>query len=228
MRSIVSKLIAHLQPDIVHYHSLLNFSMGAPEVASRAGIPSVYTSHNVAPRVRGCTCSKRTSSFVRALPMMATSAQPVSAGRTRLLITLCGSSAADGCSTGILACTWCVESCASTFYRERPLTFAHPCVAAGRRRLTTSGGRSAAGWPPENSSTRPLRVGFIGSLLGQKGIHVLVVAGEAFEAGQIEIHVFRQRPCRLRQGIGKKSTGRIWSGFMGITNCPGFLRSLVV
>jgi glycosyltransferase involved in cell wall biosynthesis/acyl carrier protein len=204
MRSIVSRLIAHLQPDIVHYHSLLNFSMGVPEVVSRAGRPSVYTSHNYWP------LCPRMYLFQKDLK-------------------LCSGPSDDGSKCA--ACIGRPDKAADYALRvehgrrmfDRHIGL-HLAVSNRVRQLFIENGHSPSRicvlqqqpetvdhiWQyvgacrvPENSSKRPLRVGFIGSLLPQKGIHVLVAAGEVFEAGQIEIHVFGSGPAAYVEALEK-------------------------
>ncbi len=195
MCNIVSKLIAHLRPDIVHYHSLLNFSMGVPEVVSRAGIPSVYTSHNYWP-----VC-----------PRMYLFQQD---------LTLCPGPSSDGAN-----CAACIgmpgkaadyalrAECGRRLFDQ--YIGRHLAVSSRVRQIFINNGHSPERirvlqqqpetvhyiWRevgnrrvPENPPGHPLKVGFIGSLLPQKGIHVLVAAGQMLDPGQVEIHAFGSGP----------------------------------
>jgi len=204
MRSIVSRLIARLQPDIVHYHSLLNFSMGVSEAVSLAGRPSVYTSHNYWPMC------PRMYLFQKDLK-------------------LCSGPSDDGSKCA--ACIGRPDKAADYALRvehgrrmfDRHIG-RHLAVSNRVRQLFIENGHSPSRicvlqqqpetvdhiWQhigacrmPENSSARPLKVGFIGSLLPQKGIHVLVAAGEVFEAGQIEIQVFGSGPATYVKELEK-------------------------
>jgi glycosyltransferase involved in cell wall biosynthesis/tetratricopeptide (TPR) repeat protein/SAM-dependent methyltransferase len=195
MRQIVARLMTDLRPDIVHYHSLLNFSMGIVEDISRAGVPSVYTSHNYWP------LCPRMYLF-------------------REDLTLCSGPSVDGSK-----CAACVGQLdkhggyAQRVERGRHmlnhLIDRHLAVSHRLRELFIQNGHDAgriqvlhqqpetvewiwrqvgASRQPEARLTRSLRVGFIGGLLPQKGAHVLVKALQAFRPDDIEGHIFGSGP----------------------------------
>ncbi len=195
MRRIVAGLIADLKPDIVHYHSLLNFSMGVPEEVRQAGIPSVYTSHNYWP-----LCP-----------------------RMYLLqddLTLCSGPSADGVKCA--ACIGRFDKQADYALRaERGRLILshsidrHLAPSQRVRQLFIQNGHEASRihvlpqqpetvdriWQqvgavrqPKGPLTYPLKVGFLGSLLPLKGVHILVKALQVFQAGQVEGHLYGTGP----------------------------------
>lgn len=229
MRRIVSTMVTHLRPDIVHYHSLLNFSMGVPEVVSQAGIPSVYTSHNYWP-----VCP-RMYLF-------------------RDDLTLCSGPSNDG--TKCAACIGRPEIAADYALRvERSRRMfdrhidRHLAVSNRVRQIFIENGHSPDRirvlhqqpetvnhiWQEVGSRRapacfleRPLRVGFIGSLLPQKGVHVLVAAGQLLEPDQIEIHAFGSGPApylKKLEEIDRKNLVRL-HGVYQLSRLPEILGSV--
>ncbi len=195
MRRIIAQLVAELRPDIVHYHSLLNFSTGIAAEIKQAGVPSVFTSHNYWP------ICPRMYLFQEDL-------------------TLCSGPSEDGSK-----CAICVGRPDQTGgYALRAdsgrqmlnrWVDRHLAVSHRVKELYAGSGHDASRihvlqqqpetvewlWekagsrrPLEGALDRPLKVGFIGSLLPQKGVHVLVRALQSFGRDQIEGHLFGSGP----------------------------------
>jgi glycosyltransferase involved in cell wall biosynthesis len=191
MRAVIMELVEALAPDVVHYHNLLSFSMRLPEDVSEAGFPSLYTSHNYWP-------------FCPRLYLFHED------------LTRCSGPSLDGSKCG--ACIGRTDRSAGYASRgrqsRRMLNQAvdrHLAISRRDREIFVRNGYDAdrivvhhqapqtIDWiwrtvgslrKPEPELQRPLRVGFIGSLMPHKGPHVLVKALQAFEPAQIEGHVY--------------------------------------
>ncbi len=195
MRELVGGIIAELKPDIIHYHSFLNFSMGVAKDVHEAGIPSVYTSHNYWP------LCPRMYLFDDKL-------------------NLCSGPSADGSK-----CAACVKNndqkdgyAARAEEGRRMLgeyVDRHLAVSNRVKELFVANGHRedrihVLQQQPETADriwrtvgvkreivedlNRPLRIGFIGSLLLQKGVHLLVQALQAFSRERLEGFVFGGGP----------------------------------
>lgn len=225
MRNIVSSLIARLRPDIVHYHSLLNFSMGVPEAVSGAGIPSVYTSHNYWP-----LC-----------PRMYLFQQDLS---------LCPGPSSDGnrCAECIGSAGKAAEYALRAERGRRMFDLhvgRHLAVSDRVRRLFIENGHSpdrihVLQQQPETveriwrqtgvcrtdtPTGRPIKAGFIGSLLPQKGVHVLIAAGQAFQPDRLEIHIFGSGPAAYVNELKKIDRKRLvrFHGHYDLSSLPDLL-----
>ncbi|MGD1085059.1 MAG: glycosyltransferase [Verrucomicrobiota bacterium] len=196
MRKLVSQLVSQLQPDLVHYHSLLNFSLGSVDAIGARGVPAVYTSHNYWPLCPRMYLFKRD-------------------------LSLCDGPSADGSR-----CAQCVGGSgrqadyALRLARGREVfarnIFRHLAVSNRVRELFARNGHDperiavlhqqpeSVEWlwreagskrdPAARSEGTPLRVGFIGSLLPQKGVHVLVQAASRLPADRAQFHLFGSGP----------------------------------
>ena len=195
VRQIMSGLLTALKPDVVHFHTLANLSLGAIEEAKRLGIPSTYTSHNYWP------LCPRMYLF-------------------RKDLTLCSGPSNDGGK-----CAECLglhdrkPVFASRIQRARQIfnssLDSHLAVSERARQIFVQNGfapeRIAVLYPqsetidaiwqslgsvrkPKASFEAPLKVGYFGNLLAWKGVHVLVKALQAFQPGEVEGHVFGSGP----------------------------------
>ncbi|MFZ2640183.1 MAG: glycosyltransferase, partial [Verrucomicrobiia bacterium] len=204
MRRVFRRLVDKLKPDIAHYHSLLNFSLGMVDELHRAGVPAVYTSHNYWP-----ICPRMYLFKER--------------------LELCPGPSEDGSR-----CAACVgqNGRAGDFSRRlqhgreafREQVGRHLAVSHRVRELFIRSGHAAdriqvlqqqpqtveALWSEVGSKRkiveqldRPLRVGFIGSLYPQKGVHVLIQALQAFQPGEVEAHCFGNVPVEYGELLKK-------------------------
>ncbi|MBI5820923.1 MAG: glycosyltransferase [Verrucomicrobia bacterium] len=204
MRRVFRRLVDKLKPDIAHYHSLLNFSLGMVDELHRAGVPAVYTSHNYWP-----ICPRMYLFKER--------------------LELCPGPSEDGSR-----CAACVgqNGRAGDFARRlqrgreafREQVGRHLAVSHRVRELFIRSGHAAdriqvlqqqpqtveALWSEVGSKRkiigqldRPLRVGFIGSLYPQKGVHVLIQALQAFQPGEVEAHCFGNVPVEYGELLKK-------------------------
>lgn len=195
MRRIIAQLVSEVRPDIVHYHSLLNFSTGIAAEIKQAGVPSIFTSHNywpICPRMylfqEDLTlCSGPSEDGSKCAVCLGRPdqtggyAQRADSGRQMLnrwvdrhlavshrVKDLYAGSGHDASRIHVL--------------QQQPETVEWLWEKAGSRRAL------------EGVLARPLKVGFIGSLLPQKGVHVLVRALQSFSRDQIEGHLFGSGP----------------------------------
>jgi len=54
-------------------------------------------------------------------------------------------------------------------------------------------------------SPEPLRIGYVGSVMPHKGVHLLPVAAEIFDSGQLEIHIFGESSGQYRTFVNQLS-----------------------
>ncbi len=231
MRQVIRSIISSLKPDIVHYHSFLNFSMGVAGDVHEMGIRSVYTSHNYWP------LCPRMYLFDDKL-------------------NLCSGPSADG-----KKCTSCVNvSGKEDLYAARAeagrtmlnkYVNRHLAVSSRVKEIFVSNGHDsdrihvlqqqpeiadkiweAVGAKREivTQLDRPLRIGFIGSLLPQKGVHLLVRALQAFSKNQVDGYVFGGGPEPVVEWLKSlDKTGRVnFSGGYKPADLPGLLQKIDV
>jgi len=196
IRRVIMEIVERLKPDVVHYHSLLNFSMRLTEDIARAGLPSLFSSHNYWP-----ICPR-----MYLLPDN---------------LVVCSGPSDDGSK-----CAECVHrpdksgayahrrkqsEHAFNFYIDR-----HLAPAERMRELYVAAGHNAersrvvhqcpisvnAIWnalgarrEPEKRLERALRVGFLGAVTPLKGVHVLAHAAQGFRKSQLECHIFGSGPA---------------------------------
>lgn len=201
-RQIVLQIIQRFQPDVVHYHNLLGLSMGIAADVAHMGLPSLYTSHNYWP------LCPRLYLFQQDL-------------------ALCGGPSADGgkcaaclgqpeqqpayarrVAAGRQMLNRHVDRHLAISTRARQL-FVENGIEAGRihvlhqstqmiDQIWAQVGRPRSPLPALN---RPLRVGFLGSLLPHKGVHVLVDALQSFTKTEVEAHIFGAGPDNYIQTL---------------------------
>ena len=191
VRRLMAELLEELQPDLVHYHSFATFSMGIAETVERAGIPSLYTSHNYWP-----ICP-------------------------RMYLITKDLERCDGPSSDGRKCAAClgypeqVDGYARRLEQGQEMlgrrVDRHLAVSHRVRELFVSNGHDPRRirvlhqqpetvdllWeevgllrPCGMEHSRPLRVGYFGSLAEHKGAHVFINALQRFDPTQIEAHVF--------------------------------------
>lgn len=201
-RQIVSQIIEHFQPDVVHYHNLLGLSMGIAADVAHMGLPSLYTSHNYWP------LCPRLYLFQQDL-------------------ALCGGPSTDGGK-----CAACLGQPEKQPAFARRVAAGqqmlnrhvdrHLAISTRARQLFVENGIEAGRihvlhqstqmidqiWaqvgqprPPLPALNRPLRVGFLGSLLPHKGVHVLVDALQNFTKTEVEAHIFGAGPDNYVQTL---------------------------
>ncbi len=195
MRSVVRHLVQGFNPDLVHVHSMLSFSLAFLEDLRAQGIPILYTSHNYWP-----VC-----------PRMYLFQED---------LTLCSGPAESGVNCAV--CTGAV-SAADDFSRRLAMSrdvfgtavTEHIAVSHRVRELFIRAGHDPANisvlqqqpegvdalWTktgarrvPAPAEGRPLEIAFIGSLLPQKGIHVLVKALQALPRGAVRAQIHGSGP----------------------------------
>ncbi|MEJ2098716.1 MAG: glycosyltransferase [Desulfobacterales bacterium] len=195
VRKIIAKIIGETKPDIVHYHNLHTLSMSVAEEVRQRGIPSVYTSHNywlLCPRVY----------------------------LFKQDLTLCDGPSPDGSKCA--ACIGQQNKqndYAIRFERGRKLTDwctdRHLAVSQRLRELFIKNGHKTGRihvlqqqpetvediWRQVGSSRqiasdflKPIKIGFIGSLLPQKGVHILLASMQSIAASDAECHIFGSGP----------------------------------
>lgn len=189
-RRAVGLLLDRLQPDVAHVHSFLGFSMGLLDELDSRGIPAFYTSHNYWP-----VCP-RMYLFESELELCE---GPMESGRN-CAACLGDHRLAEGYAHRLERGR---EAMSRRLHRH--LAVSHHVrdrfVAAG----FDGGNIEVLQQQPEtvdatwrhvgekrqivDSLDRPLRVGFIGSVVPQKGVHVLAKAAQHL-GGRVEIHVF--------------------------------------
>ncbi len=195
MRSVVKHLVQGFAPDLVHVHSMLSFSLGFLEDLRDQGIPVIYTSHNYWP-----VC-----------PRMYLFQED---------LTLCSGPAESGVNCAV--CTG-ATSAAEDFSRRlqtsrevfRTAVTEHIAVSHRVRDLFIRAGHDPANisvlqqqpegvdvlWKetgsrrlPSAAMNRPLEIAFIGSLLPQKGVHILVKALQALPPGAVTASIHGSGP----------------------------------
>lgn len=186
IRSAFARLVAELTPDVVHFFNLHNLGMSLPTVCREAAIPTVFSSNNywpICPRLylldesmrrcagageRGAPC---VSCLGDANPSEAHEARTLAARRLLnqdLDVHLAVSREARQIYIRNGALPEKV-----TVLQQQPESVDRIFREVGSTRAITT--RLEA----------PLRVGFIGSLLPHKGVHILCAALQAFPKGTV-------------------------------------------
>ncbi len=229
MNDIVSRLAAALRPDIVHYHSFLNFSLGVPEALHQLGIPGVYTSHNYWP-------------LCPSLYLIRSDFSP------------CPGPGSDGS-----ACASCIgrldkkEKYSLRARRARETldrcVDLHLAPSRRVRELFIQNGYDPSriqvlrqqpeslDWIREyarNSgrlrkpASLPLKIGFFGSIIPIKGVHVLARAIQVFHAGQIECRLFGRGPDAYLDVLKQMDLNHLlrFQGYYEPRDAPGLLEGI--
>jgi len=189
VRRVIMDIIKRVHPDIVHYHSLLNFSMGVAEDVARAGLPSVYSSHNHLP-----ICPK----LYLLTDNVHTCEGPSPDGRKCADCT--GASAkealfAERIQAGARMLSRFVDRHLAPSGRVRDLCVKHG-HDAGRIKVlhqcpaTVNAIWDAVGAHRATKSDKPVRVAFLGALLPLKGVHTLAQAAQSFAPEEVEFHIY--------------------------------------
>ncbi len=195
VRPIVSRVIDECQPDVIHFFNILGLSMGAVEEAASSGVPVLYTSFNywpLCPRLYLfhddlTLCDGPSEDGMRCAQCMnrpdLAEAYARRAARGRQIL----SKIADR----HLAVSWRVrELFALNGHDPSRIHVLHQ-----QPDRVDSIWRKVGCIKVESEARRgPLRVGFIGSLMPHKGVHLLVDAAQAFRPGEIELHLFGGGP----------------------------------
>ncbi len=190
-------------PDLVHIWNLHNLGLELPFLAKERGIPVVFSPNNywpICPRLylfdpdgRLCdgptTDGRACASCLGGEVGAPARAARIEAGRLCLRLgfdrILCVSSRVRE----IYARGGADPRALTVLHQEPPLVEeCHTRAALGRR------------VPSSFSEPRPLRVGYIGSLLPHKGVHVLVEAAQRVE-GPLEIRIAGEGPEMYRRRL---------------------------
>lgn len=191
--AIFAAVLRAVRPDVVHCHNFLGLSAGIAGEAAASGVPTVYSTHNfwavcptlylqlpglvvcggVAPDGANCLQCTRSS-------------EPGSAyvaRRDRLRETL----------------THDVDVCLVPSVAVREVFVANGYPAEWLRVLRLANSRAERLWQQVGQARpagvhRPLRFGFLGSVLPIKGVHLLVGAAQALR-GEFEVHVHGDGPA---------------------------------
>lgn len=189
---IVAGVVRSFRPDVVHFHNFLGLSAGITQPVAAAGVPSCLHAHNF-----WAVCP----TLYLQLPGL----------------EVCGGVAPDGANC--LRCTASREPGSSFVARRerlrealvRDVGLCLPASAAVREVFVANGypaewlrilrlgnAQAESVWRQVGSSRspgvgRPLRFGFLGSVLPIKGVHLLVGAAQALR-GACEVHVHGDGP----------------------------------
>lgn len=220
-RGIVRELVAQLRPDVVHWHSLVGFSLAAPQDVHALGVPSVFTSHNYWPICPRMYCFEEDLSPCAAAGGSC-ACGPVHAARA--------ATARESFATAVdrhLAVSRRVgELYARNGHDPERIVVLHQQPQTVDRIWREVGEARA----PEPPLERPLRVGFVGSALPHKGVHVLAAALQLLPPGAVECTVFGGgTPQYLEALRAIDAAGALrFHGPYGTDELPALLRALDV
>jgi glycosyltransferase involved in cell wall biosynthesis len=189
---IVQRALAAFSPDVVHWHNFLGLSAGITEVARAAGVPSCYTPYNF-----WLVCP----TLYLTLPDLAVCAGVARDGGNCLRCTKASLPGRDFVARRdrlreILAAN--VGPCLATSTLVRDALLANGHAASQVRLLRLANARAERVWRDVGERRAPgvegpLRIGFAGSVLPIKGVHVLVAAAQRLR-GAFEVHVHGNGP----------------------------------
>lgn len=186
LRSEFQRLVHELRPDVVHFFNLHNLGLSLPSVAKRAGIPTVFSSNNywpVCPRlylideqIRRCPGASHEEadceSCTRVPGTRSAHEERTHDARTMLNEAL--------------------DAHLAVSHRVRELYLANGAAPDRIEVLHQQPHGVDELWHDVGSQRaivevleRPLRVGFIGSAMPHKGVHVLATALQALPAGSV-------------------------------------------
>ncbi|HGY92356.1 MAG TPA: glycosyltransferase [Planctomycetes bacterium] len=197
MRSVVQHLVRGFAPDIVHVHSMLSFSLAFLADLRDQGIPVIYTSHNywpVCPRMylfQGdlTLCSGPAESGVNcAVCTGATSAADDFSRRREASREIFASAVTEHIAVSHRVRELFIQAghdpANISVLQQQPEGVDALWRETGSRRVPA----------PAPAENRPLRIAFIGSLLPQKGVHVLVKALQALPPGTVTASIHGSGP----------------------------------
>jgi glycosyltransferase involved in cell wall biosynthesis/GT2 family glycosyltransferase/2-polyprenyl-3-methyl-5-hydroxy-6-metoxy-1,4-benzoquinol methylase len=199
MCEIVKKIVSKQLPDVVHYHNLVGFSICVAEEVNKLNIPAIYTSRNywpICPRLY----------------------------LYREDLSLCTGPSEDGnkCAACIRR-TDKKDGYAERLFRARRMlkdnVIRHIAISSRARDIFVENGfggkkiyvlhqyPETLDWiwqqtgrfrRSKKSISKPLQVGFLGYVLPQKGVHIMVQALQQFQKEQIVGHIFGDGPNNYR------------------------------
>jgi glycosyltransferase involved in cell wall biosynthesis len=209
-RHIVRTLVEQLAPDVVHYHSLIGFSLTAAIDVDRLGVPSVFTSHNYWP-----ICPR--------LYLFNPDLSPCGAAGGRCSCGPAATPYALRAAQGQVALAGAIDRHLAVSHRVRELYISnghdpdrivvfHQQPQTADQIWDVVGSRRQPAAPLD----RPLRVGFIGSVLPHKGVHVLAHALQQLPPGSVECTVYGAGPAAyldVLRGIDAAGAMRFQGGY---------------
>ena len=195
MRAVVGALLDELRPDIVHYHSLLNFSLGVPEDVAALGLPSVYSSRNYWP-----LCPRMYLYHADLEPCTG----PEDSGEA-CAACIGGRARPEAYASRIRAARHAIDravTCHLALSKRALEVFAASGHDTGNGRVIRQQPQTVealwrevgAGRKLEGKLDRRLRLGFIGNLLPHKGVHVLATALRDLPVGAVEATFYGSGP----------------------------------
>jgi glycosyltransferase involved in cell wall biosynthesis len=223
---LVQPLLGELRPDVVHFHNFLGLSGAIAEAVAAARVPSVFSPYN----------------FWAVCPTLYLTLPD---------LVVCAGVAADG--SNCLRCTKSTEPgahyvarrdrlrelltthvglCLPTSRSVRDVFLQNGYPAAWLRHVRAGSERAEHLWR-DVGSTRvpgtqgPLRIGFLGSVLPIKGVHLLVAAAQALR-GPFEVHVHGDTPAEYAAALRKLDARGVvrWHGRYGEDQLASVVRGL--
>ncbi len=229
MRRLMAMLLDELRPDLVHYHSFATFSMGIAEEVERAGIPSLYTSHNYWPlcpriyliskdlvRCDGPSSDGRKCAACLGFPDQVDGyAHRLKQGQERI---------GRRVDRHLAVSRRVRELFVANGHDPERIHVLHQALDTVDALWATVGAVRPWGGDP----TRPLRVGFFGSVVEHKGVHVLANALQRFDPTQLEAHVFGAGPSAYAQVLHQLDQRQMltYHGHYEAAELPDLLRQV--
>lgn len=223
---LLASVLAEVRPDVVHFHNFLGLSAAIAAGAAAAGIASFYTPYNF-----WAVCP----TLYLTLPDLA----------------VCGGVAADGANC--LRCSKASEPGGAYVARRDRLRDQLPrhvglCLPTSRSVhdvfvqngypsawlsvLRSGSARAEHLWRDVGAERRPgvagpLHIGFLGSVLPIKGVHLLVAAAQALR-GAFEVHVHGEAPPDYARALRQLDQRGIvqWHGAYTEAQLPAIVRGL--
>ena len=203
---VIDRIFYHLlkefQPEIIHFHHLLNLSLGLIDVGKEMKIPMLMTLHDywyqcpriqrirpkgleLCPEIDPKTCARCVSNWTQELDRISWNDYQVSA----LLLSRQVKDIEQRSSfiRQQLLKLDCLIS-PSQFLLNEYVRFGIP---KGKLILVENGVTVSAKFLRDKKKTHyPLHFGFIGTLIPPKGVHVLLEAFSKLEKGSAELHIY--------------------------------------
>ncbi|MEW5956165.1 MAG: glycosyltransferase [Chloroflexota bacterium] len=201
-RQIVSQIIQRIEPDVVHYHNLLGLSMGIAADVAQMGIPSLYTSHNywpICPRLYlfqndlalchgPSSDGRKCAACIGRLEKQHAYVQRMTRGRQMLNQDI---------DRHLAISTRARQLFVENGFEAERIHVLHQSTQMVDQVWSQVGQNRT----PVSALKRPLRVGFLGSLLPHKGPHILVEAIQRFDKSEIEGHFWGTGPAHYLQNL---------------------------